>query len=486
MIPVVHSMLLFAFVISLEAALPPGGAPFLATLISQPVPGALRGRTNQGWKVGRLCDVGKKVINGTNVTAILQQAIDECGDLPGGGTVLIPPGLTLLSASLFLRSNLTFRIEGGSRLVSTATGAGRQGSASLLDAPLVYTRRNSLMVTAHAGLLNGGRCLRMKLNPRGGDDCAEWHKLSNVVIEGKGTIDGDGDAWYRVYGVEHPERKNLRPVLLDLLWVDGLTIREVTIRRPGYWTVHPCFCNNVRMVNTVVDTWNLWHAGSNTDGVDPDSSWNVYIADNSFSTGDDCISIKAGRDWSGRLVNISTVNVLAERNRFRKGHGVTIGSETSGWIRNVTIRDSVLAGADLAVRIKTARGRGGGAEDILFQNLIGTTQAGIQFTLDYDVPPAPRTNSSATPVIRRVTLRNVTAFTQACTGASVGEVCALSCTGLVDSEIRDIRFDAVRVAGGAKGQSCHYCAIDATNSTPVPNCTSSQEVTELPGYIAYR
>ena len=52
---------------------------------------------------------------------------------------------------------------------------------------------------------------------------------------------------------------------------------------------------------------------------------------NTFSTGDDCIAIKAGRDWSGRQVNISTQNVLAERNAFLKGHGVSIGSETSGW-----------------------------------------------------------------------------------------------------------------------------------------------------------
>ena len=39
--------------------------------------------------------------------------------------------------------------------------------------------------------------------------------------------------------------------------------------------------------------------GSNTDGCDRDSSWNVYIAQNHFSTGDDCIAIKSGRDWSG-------------------------------------------------------------------------------------------------------------------------------------------------------------------------------------------
>lgn len=81
-------------------------------------------------------------------------------------------------------------------------------------------------------------------------------------------------------------------------------------------------------------------SGANTDGCDPDSTWNVYIFNNTFSTGDDCIAIKAGRDWSGRMVNISTVNVLAENNFYLKGHGVSIGSETSGWVRNVTIRNS--------------------------------------------------------------------------------------------------------------------------------------------------
>ena len=30
-----------------------------------------------------------------------------------------------------------------------------------------------------------------------------------------------------------------------------------------------------------------------------------YIAGNTFSTGDDCIAIKAGRDWSGIMVGIA-------------------------------------------------------------------------------------------------------------------------------------------------------------------------------------
>ena len=48
------------------------------------------------------------------------------------------------------------------------------------------------MVWAHAGLLNAGRCTRLKDPLVGWDDCAEWNKLENVVLEGGGTVDGDG------------------------------------------------------------------------------------------------------------------------------------------------------------------------------------------------------------------------------------------------------------------------------------------------------
>lgn len=410
--------------------------------------------------------------NMSNGTSVLQRAVDACGDLPNGGTVLVPRGMVVLTGSVWLRSNLTLRVEG--TLLGTATGS-TASPASVGDAPMVYTRRNSLMVTAHAGLLNGGRCKRMKQRPLGGDDCADWTKLSNVVIEGAGTgtLDGNGDDWYKVFAKIFPERKNLRPVLLDLLWIDGLTIRDLRITRPGYWTVKPTFCSNVVVENNTIDTWNEHHAGSNTDGVDIDSSWNCWIGLNRFSTGDDCISFKAGRDWSGRLVNISTANVLAERNQIIKGHGITIGSETAAWVRNITVRDSDFGGADLAVRIKTERGRGGGAEDILYENLHGATQGGIQLTSNYD-PGLPATNLSATPVIRRITLRNVTAHTNGCTGPLISStpVCALSCEGLSDSPIQEVIFDGVRVVAppgsGGDRQHCSMCHVFGSDSWPSP------------------
>jgi polygalacturonase len=370
-----------AMIISLpRGALPPGPGPFAQVVMPQPVPGA------RSFASPRLCDVSQPPYsagNNSNGTAALTAAIADCGDLDGGGVVLVPAGLTLRTASLFLRSNLTLRVSGA--LIGTATGSGND-DATINDAPIVWARRNAVMVDAHAGMLNGGRCLAKApaQSPENPDGCLRWRKLENVVVEGGGLLDANASDWYLRWASRPGHGAldyNRRPMMLDFMWVDGLTIRNVAIRRPGYWTVHPTFSNNVHVANNSIIT-----TGANTDGCDPDSSWNVYIANNHFSTGDDCIAIKSGRDWSGRMVNISTRNVLADGNYFEKGHGVSIGSETSGWVTDVVVRNSVLDGTNLAVRLKTSRGRGGGIEGVLYENLSGRTNGGIQLNSACFVP----------------------------------------------------------------------------------------------------
>ena len=101
-----------------SCSLPPGPGPFTQLKLPQPVPGALRALTPNGFMQGKQCDVSKppySAKNNMNATAILAQAIEDCGDLPGGGTVLVPAPLTLLTGSLWLRSNLTLRVEKGAR-----------------------------------------------------------------------------------------------------------------------------------------------------------------------------------------------------------------------------------------------------------------------------------------------------------------------------------------------------------------------------------
>lgn len=107
------------------------------------------------------------------------------------------------------------------------------------------------------------------------------------------------------------------------------------------------------------------------------------------------------------------------------------------------------------------RGRGGGVEDVLYENLAGSTNAGIQLTLNYG--NAAPTNASATPEIRRITVRNVTVHAGS----------YLQCDGLDDSIIEDIEFDHVTITGGTK-QTCTHCEIDAIDTSPEPKCTHAE------------
>src|SRR5215216_4317259 len=53
------------------------------------------------------------------------------------------------------------------------------------------------------------------------------------------------------------------------------------------------------------------------------------------------------------------------------GHGgVTIGSEMSGGVRNVTVSNCVFKGTDIGIRMKSQRGRGGVVEGISVSNIV--------------------------------------------------------------------------------------------------------------------
>ena len=55
------------------------------------------------------------------------------------------------------------------------------------------------------------------------------------------------------------------------------------------------------------------------------------------------------------------------------------------------MRDSSLHGMNVAVRLKSARTRGGGIEDVAYHNLTGTANAAVQISLQREpAPDGPR------------------------------------------------------------------------------------------------
>jgi polygalacturonase len=74
---------------------------------------------------------------------------------------------------------------------------------------------------------------------------------------------------------------------------------------------------------------------------------------------DDAIAVKSGINYLGRTFGRTTENVIVQDMIVGTTHGLSIGSEMSGGVRNVTFQNIIMNGSGAGPRIKSERGRGG-------------------------------------------------------------------------------------------------------------------------------
>ena len=110
--------------------------------------------------------------------------------------------------------------------------------------------------------------------------------------------------------------------------------------------------------------------GPNSDGIDLDSCSDVLVEDCRIDAGDDCVALKSGVNEDGWRVGRPTERVLIQGVRCTRGHGgVVIGSEMSGGIRKVLVRNCFFEGTLMGIRLKSNSSRGGFVRDIFFQGI---------------------------------------------------------------------------------------------------------------------
>jgi polygalacturonase len=151
------------------------------------------------------------------------------------------------------------------------------------------------------------------------------------------------------------------------MYCKNILIEGISIRNSPFWTVNPEFCENVTIHAVTI---NNPHS-PNTDGINPESCNNVRISNCHITVGDDCITIKSGKDGPGRKTAVPAQNYTITNCTMLSGHGgVVIGSEMSGDVRKIVISNCVFDGTDRGIRIKSARGRGGVVEEIRVSNIV--------------------------------------------------------------------------------------------------------------------
>ena len=386
---------------------------------------------------------GAKADGKTLNTTLINHTVDRLSQA-GGGTLFFPAG-TYLTGAIRLKSNITLELEAGATLLF---------SDNFDDyLPFMEVRHEGVMMKSFSPLISA-------------------MDAENITIKGEGTLDGQGKAWwtefFRIYvdleknGMRELnkyqplwERENdvealyaetnedwhgtlkrrfFRPPFIQLVRCRRVRIEGVKIINSPFWTVNPEFCDNV--VVTGVTIHNV--PSPNTDGINPESCRNVHISDCHISVGDDCITLKSGRDAQARRLGVPCENITITNCTMLSGHGgVVIGSEMSGSVRKVTISNCVFDGTDRGIRIKSTRGRGGVVEDIRVSNIIMSNikREAVVLNLKYsEMPVEPM--SERTPLFRDISISGLTA---------VGVKTPVKIMGLEEAPVTDIILRDINV-----------------------------------------
>ncbi|KAJ8427725.1 hypothetical protein Cgig2_010243 [Carnegiea gigantea] len=221
-----------------------------------------------------------------------------------------------------------------------------------------------------------------------------------------GTIDGQGKTWWEKH--EKKQLNHTRGPLVQIMWSSDIVIANITLRYSPFWTLHPYDCKNVTIRNVTILA--PLHHAPNTDGIDPDSCEDMVIEDCYISVGDDGIAIKSGWDQYGIAYGRPSTNILI-RNlvvRSEVSAGISIGSEMSGGVSNVTVENTLIWNSRRAVRIKTAPGRGGYIQHITYRNLtFDFVRVGIVIKTDYNEHPDEGYDPKALPTINDISFISI-------------------------------------------------------------------------------
>jgi len=370
----------------------------------------------------------------TLATDAIAKAVDAC-HRAGGGRVVVPAG-TFLTGAIHLKSNVNLHVSAGATLLFSSDPTQYlpvvltrfEGQECMNYSPFIYARDCENIAVTGSGTLDGGATW---------DNWWSWVTPSGPDAQTLQQLAADGvPVEDRVFGDGH----HLRAAFIETQSCRNVLIEGLTILRSPFWEIHPVLSRNVTVRGLTIDS-----RGPNNDGVNPESSQYVHIQDCTLNCGDDCIAIKSGKGADGLRINVPSENILIENCTLNIRYGaITIGSEMTGGVRNVFVRNCTIGSPNLyfGLYIKTNSVRGGFAENIYLRDLdiSNLTKEVVScnfYRSEGDVGPL-------TPRVRNVELRNV----------NVGHARnAFSIFGYPRSPIQDFRLI-----------DCTYTSIDAASS----------------------
>ncbi len=300
-----------------------------------------------------------------------------------GGTVEIPPGI-FLSGPLTFKSGVNLQLDAGAILRMLPFG----------QYPMTWiTNGASYWITNTPNFISGS-------------------SLTDIAISGSGAIDGQGAAWWPWANTNNATRpRMIAPSSCNRVLIQNVTLSNSPmfhIALGGGGTA------NVTVQGVTIrapSSSDPLTPGHNTDACDVTGT-SILVQNCNISVGDDNFTCGGG-----------TSDVLLTNNTYGNGHGVSIGSYTSGGVANFTVANCTFNGTDNGLRIKSDNDRGGLVQNINYYNigmtnvhfpiqiygyytLIGTPSGVSPY---YASTQAVAAVTGLTPIFRNITFSNITA-----------------------------------------------------------------------------
>ncbi|MCI9846034.1 glycoside hydrolase family 28 protein [Flavobacterium pectinovorum] len=318
-------------------------------------------------------------------TKAINDAIQKCSQ-SGGGVVVIPSGMWT-TGPIKMKSNVNLHTKNGAFISFTSDTKQYKLIESYFEgnkvirceSPIMGVDLENIAITGEGIFDGNGSAWRpVKI---GKMTAGQWSEL----IKSGGALSKDRKIWYPSEGayigneekdklpktatVENmePYKQALRPVMVSLVNCKKLLLDGVTFQNSPAWNVNPLMCEHVTLSNLTIR--NPWYS-QNGDGLDLESCRIGTVKNCRFDVGDDAICIKSGKDKEGRERGRPTeLFVITDCVVYHAHGGFVIGSEMSGGVKNIFVKNLTFNGTDCGLRFKSVRGRGGVVENIWMEDI---------------------------------------------------------------------------------------------------------------------
>lgn len=287
-------------------------------------------------------DFGAQGVKTQNAKEAIQKAVDACA-ASGGGVVYVPPG-EYSTGTIHLRSNVRFYVEAGATIYSIK-------DKSTFDKDALFYGEN----------------------------------LTNISLEGRGTINGQAEYEWRLKGDFHDDfiypnqlmmekagkpllrsfpRENQFGKLVLLLRCHDVRIAGLSFIDSPSWTIHPYGCE--RMVIDSVYIRSSLKEGVWADGIDPDGCRDLRISNSTIETGDDAI-VFYSMNWFGPALPCENITITNCR-LSSASSAIKFCDGNMNSIRKVTVDNCVITDSNRGLAFMVFDG--GVVEDVIISNLV--------------------------------------------------------------------------------------------------------------------